>query len=44
MEFFAHCLDPQIFEQGIIDLLSLVGDRFLGDRVDNAIAVFFNVN
>ena len=33
MEFFAHCLEPQIPEQGIFDQLPLICDGFFGDRV-----------
>jgi hypothetical protein len=28
MEFFAHCLEPQISEQGIFDQLPVMGDSF----------------
>jgi hypothetical protein len=44
MEFFAHCLEPQISEQGIFDQLSVMSDGFLGDRVYHDIAVFFDFN
>ncbi len=44
VEFFAHCVDPQIFEEGILDQFSVVGDGFLCDRMYNAITVFFNAN
>jgi hypothetical protein len=44
MEFFAHCLEPQIFEQGAFDQLSVMGDGFFGDRVYYSIAVFFEFN
>ncbi len=44
MEFFAHCLEPQISEQGIFDQLPVMGDGFFGDRVYYTIAVFFNFN
>jgi hypothetical protein len=44
MEFFAHCLEPQISEQGIFDQLPVMGDGFFGDRVYFSIAVFFNFN
>ncbi len=44
MEFFAHCLEPQISEQEIFDQLSVMGDSFFGDRVYYSIAVFLNFN
>jgi hypothetical protein len=44
MEFFAHCLEPQIPEQGIFDQLPVMGDGFFGDRVYYTIAVFFDFN
>jgi hypothetical protein len=44
MEFFAHCFEPQIPEQGIFDQLPVMGDCFFGDRVYCTIAVFFNFN
>ncbi len=44
MEFFAHCLDPQISEQGIFDQLPVIGDGFFGDKVYYSIAVFFDFN
>jgi hypothetical protein len=44
MEFFAHCLEPQIYEQGIFDQVPVIGDGFFGDRVYYSIAVFFNFN
>ncbi len=44
MEFFAHCLEPQISEQGIFDQIPVMGDGFFGDRVYYTIAVFFNFN
>ncbi len=44
MEFFAHCLEPQISEQGIFDQLPVMGDGFFGDGVYYSIAVFFNFN
>ncbi len=42
MEFFAHCLEPQISEQGIFNQLPVMGDGFFGDGVYYSIAVFFN--
>jgi hypothetical protein len=42
MEFFAHCLKPQISEQGIFNQLPVMGDGFFGDRVYYTIAVFCN--
>jgi hypothetical protein len=33
MEFFSHCLESQISEQGIFDQLSVMGDGFFGDGV-----------
>jgi hypothetical protein len=33
MEFFAHCLEQQISEQGIFDQLSVMIDSFFGDGV-----------
>ncbi len=33
MEFFAHCLEPQISKQEIFDQLPVMGDGFFGDRV-----------
>ena len=42
MEFFAHCLDPQVLEQGVLDGLPVVCNCLLCDRVYYAIAVFFN--
>jgi hypothetical protein len=44
MEFFVHCLEPQISEQGIFDQLPVMGDGSFGDRVYYTIAVFFNFN
>jgi hypothetical protein len=44
MEFFAHCLEPQISEQGIFDQLPEMGDGYFGDRVYYTIAVFFDFN
>ena len=44
MEFFAHCLEPQISEQGIFDQLPVMGDGFFGDRVYYSVAVFFDFN
>ncbi len=44
MEFFAHCLKPQISEQGIFDQLPVIGDGFFGDGVYYSIAVFFDFN
>jgi hypothetical protein len=44
MEFFAHCLEPQIHEQGIFDQLPVMGDGFFGDRMYHTIAVFFDFN
>ncbi len=44
MEVFAHCLEPQIPEQGIFDQLPVMGDGFFGDRVYYTIAVFINLN
>ena len=44
MEFFTHCLEPQISEQGIFDQLLVMGDGFFGDRVYYSVAVFFNFN
>jgi hypothetical protein len=38
MEFFAHCLGPQISEQGIFDQLPVMGDGFFGDRVYYTVA------
>jgi hypothetical protein len=44
MEFFAHCLEPQISEQGIFDQIPVMGDGFFGDGVYYSIAVFFDFN
>jgi hypothetical protein len=44
MEFFAHSLEPQIFEQGIFDQLPVMGDGFFGDGVYYSFAVFFDFN
>jgi hypothetical protein len=44
MEFFAHCLEPQISKQGIFDQLLVMGDGFFGDGVYYSIAVFFDFN
>ncbi len=44
MELFAHCLEPQISEQGIFDQLPVMGDSFFGDGVYYSIAVFFDFN
>jgi hypothetical protein len=44
MEFFAHCLEPQISEQGIFDQLPVMGDGFFGDGVYYSVAVFFVFN
>jgi hypothetical protein len=44
MEFFAHCLEPQISEQGIFDQLPVMSDGFFGDRVYCSIAVLFDFN
>ncbi len=44
MEFFAHCLEPQISEQGIFDQLPVICDGFFGDGVYNSIAVLFDFN
>jgi hypothetical protein len=44
MEFFAHCIEPQISEQGIFDQLPVMCDGFFGDRVYYTIAVIFNFN
>jgi hypothetical protein len=44
IEFFAHCLEPQISEQGIFDQLLAIGEGFFGDGVYYSVAVFFNFN
>ncbi len=44
MEFFTHCLEPQISEQGIYDKLPVMVDGFFGDGVYFSVAVFFNFN
>ncbi len=44
MEFFAHCLEPQISEQGIFDQLSIMGDGFFGEGVYYSLTVFFDIN
>jgi hypothetical protein len=44
MEFFAHCLEPQISEQGIFDQFPVMCDGFFGDRVYCSVAVFFGFN
>jgi hypothetical protein len=44
MEFFAHCLEPQISEQEIFDQLPVMGDGLFGYRVSYTIAVFFDFN
>jgi hypothetical protein len=44
MEFFAHCLEPQISEKGIFDQLPVMGDSFFGDGVYYSVAVFFDFN
>jgi hypothetical protein len=41
---FAHCLEPQIFEQGIFDQPPVMGDGFFGDGVYYSIVVFFDFN
>ncbi len=33
MKFFAHCLEPQISDQGIFDQLPVMGDGFFVDGV-----------
>ncbi len=43
-EFFAHCLEPKISEQGIFDQLPVVGDGFFGDGMYYTIAVFIDFN
>ncbi len=43
MEFFAHCLDQQFLEQGILAELPVVCNSLLCDRVYHAIAVFFDI-
>ncbi len=42
MEFFAHCLDPQVLEQGILDELHVVCNCLIRDRVYDTIAVIFD--
>jgi hypothetical protein len=44
MEFFAHCFEPQISEQGVIDQLPVMGDGFFDDGVYYSFAVFFDFN
>jgi hypothetical protein len=46
MEFFAHCLEPQISQQGIFDQFLVMGDGFFGDGVyySIAVSVFFDFN
>jgi hypothetical protein len=44
MEFFAHCLEPQMPEQGIFDQLPVMDDGFFGDGVYYSVAVFFDFN
>ncbi len=44
MEFFAHCLEPQISEQGIFGKLPVMGDGFFCDGVYYSVAVFFDFN
>jgi hypothetical protein len=44
MDFLAHCLEPQISEQGIFDQLPVMGDCCFIDRVYYTIAVFFDFN
>jgi hypothetical protein len=44
MEFFAHCIEPQISEQGIFDHFPVMGDGFFGDGVYYSVAVFFDFN
>jgi hypothetical protein len=44
LEFFTHCFEPQISEQGIFDQLPVMGDSFFGDMVYYTIAVFFDFN
>ncbi len=44
MEFFAHCLEPQIPEQVMFGQLPVMGDGFFGDSVYYTIAVFFYFN
>ncbi len=39
MEFFAHCLEPQISKQGIFDQLPVISDGFFGDGVYCSVAV-----
>jgi hypothetical protein len=42
IEFFAHCLEPQISEQGIFDQFPGMGHGFFGDGVYYSIEVFFD--
>jgi hypothetical protein len=44
MEFFAHCLEPQLLEQGILDQLPVMGVNFFCDRVYHTFAVFCDFN
>jgi hypothetical protein len=44
MNFFACCFGPQVLEEGILDLFSVVCDGFFGDRVHYTIAIFFDFN
>ncbi len=44
MEFFTHCLEPQISEQGIFDQLLVMGDGFFGDGAYYSVTVFFDFN
>jgi hypothetical protein len=44
MEFFAHCFEPQVSEQGIFDQLPVMGDGFFGDGLYYLVAVVFDFN
>jgi hypothetical protein len=44
IDIFAHCLEPEIPEQGIFYQLPVMGDSFFGDRVYHTIAEFFYFN
>ncbi len=44
MEFFAHCIEPQISKQRIFDQLPVMGGGFFGNGVYYSFAVFFDFN
>ncbi len=44
MELFAHCRDPEIFSGRVVLQFFVLRNRFFHDGVDNAAAIFFNVD